>query len=165
MYKPLDKFGRTSGRLLAGVLLFGALVWVSLNVWTASVGLVWHLFHGNFTSFDGHRIHVPWDMWIHRSADQTLTIVREAPKYPILRSPAGIILIQRIPGRATDMSKDYDRIARDSERARNGYQFQGVHQLATAKGHGYCWELVRLDSSYLSHPFAFADSLRRFVAC
>jgi hypothetical protein len=89
-------------------------------------------------------------MWMHRSADQTLTIVREAPKYPILRSPAGVIIIQRIPGRAADMSKDYDRIASDNERARNGYQFREVHRLTTAKGYGYCWEFVRLNSSYLS---------------
>jgi hypothetical protein len=48
------------------------------------------------------------------------------------------------------MSKDYNRIASASERARNGYQFQGIHQLTTAKGYGYCWELVRVDSSSLS---------------
>jgi hypothetical protein len=136
--------------VLAGVVLLAALVWISLNVWTASFGLVWHLFHGNFTSFEGHGIHVPWDMLVLRSADPSLTMVRETPKYPILRSPGGIILIERRSGPANDMSKYYDRIARANEQPQNGYQLQGLHKMSSAKGTVYCWEMDRLDASSLS---------------
>jgi hypothetical protein len=141
---------RVARMVLAGTLLFAALVWVSLNVWTASLGVVWHVFHGNFTSFEGHRIHVPWDMLVLRSADPSLTMVREAPTYPILRSPGGIVLIERRSGPANDMSKYYDRIARANEQPRNGYRFQGIRQLSSAKGTVYCWEMDRLDASQLS---------------
>jgi hypothetical protein len=150
MYPILKKIGRGSRLLLAGVLLMGVLVWISLSVWTVPVALVWHLFHGNLTSFDGHDIHVPWDMWIYRSAGQTLMITREAPRYSILRSPAGTMLIERSPGRATDMLKDYDRIARTNEQPPTGYRLDRIRQVPTAKGTGYCWELARIDSPYLS---------------
>src|SRR6266571_589839 len=150
MYPILNNIGRGSRLLLAGILLMGVLVWISLNVWTVPVALVWHLFHGNLTSFDGHSIHVPWDMWIYRPPGQALIINREAPRYSILRSPAGSILIERSPGRATDMSKDYDRIARTNERPPSGYRLDRTRRLSAAQGTGYCWELTRIDSPYLS---------------
>ncbi len=61
-----------------GVLLLGALALIAVYVWTAPVGFVWHLFHGNFTSFDGQRIPVPGDMWAHLADNGGLTIMREA---------------------------------------------------------------------------------------
>ena len=78
-----NKLSKTSGRLLAGVLSLGVLIWGSLNVWTAPAGVLWHLFHGDVASFNGIKFHVPWDMWIHRSSDQSLMIVRESPRFPI----------------------------------------------------------------------------------
>jgi hypothetical protein len=144
--------GRIARALLAAALLFGALVWISLNVWTAPAGLVWHLFHGTSVSFEGHRIGVPWDMLVPLSGDRALMMIREAPNHPIpmLHSPAGTILIQRGAGRPIDVSKDYKIIARVNEQPPDGYRFQGVRQLSSAKGTIYCWELARLDASYLS---------------
>src|ERR1700735_1241730 len=139
MYKFLDKFSKVSRRLLAGAFLFLSLVWVCLNVWTAPIGMIWHIFHGNFTSFEGRKIHVPWDMWVLRSPE-SITVLREAPKYPILRSPASIILIQRTEGAATDMSKYYDRISHANELPPNGYRLRGLRQLSASKGTVYCWE-------------------------
>jgi hypothetical protein len=152
MHKSLSELrkGQITRRLVTGVLLVGAFVWFSLNVWTAPVGLVWHSFHGNFTSFEGHRVPIPWDIWVGRSAKGSLMVTREASKYPILRSPAGTILIERGTGRAADMSKDYDRVARTNDPPPNGYRLQDIRQVLAAKGIGYCWEIVRVDSSYLS---------------
>jgi hypothetical protein len=138
--------------LLAAALLFGALVWISLNVWTAPAGLVWHLFHGTSVSFEGRKIAVPWDMLVPLSGDRALMMIREAPSHPIsmLHSPAAVILIQRDAGRPTDMSKDYATIARVNEQPPNGYRFNGLRQLSASKGTIYCWELARLDAPYLS---------------
>jgi len=67
------------GRLLRcftiGVLLLGALYLIAVYVWTAPVGFVWHLSHGNFTSFDGQRIPVPGDMWVILTDNGGLTIM------------------------------------------------------------------------------------------
>lgn len=142
--------GRIARLLLAAALLFGALVWASSNVWTASAGLVWHLFHGTYVSFEGHKIRVPWDMLVPLSGDRALMIIREAPKYSLLHSPSATILIQRGARQPADMSKDYDRIARTNEQPPDGYRFQGVRQVSSPKGTIYCWELARLDAPYLS---------------
>jgi hypothetical protein len=48
------------------------------------------------------------------------------------------------------MTKDYDRIARTNEQVPSRYRLLGVHQETAANGNGYCWELIRLDSSSLS---------------
>jgi hypothetical protein len=132
------------------VILFAALVWACMNVWTAPMGVIWHTFHGGSASFEGHKIHVPWDMIVLQQDDQSITIIREAPKYPILRSPRGVIQIARNRAPATDMSQYYDRIARTNELPPKGYTFQGLHQLSAPKGTVYCWEMARLDSSELS---------------
>jgi hypothetical protein len=154
MDKSLPKSLRTriARLLLAAALLFGALVWISLNVWTASAGLVWHLFHGTSVSFEGHKIGVPWDMLVPLSGDRALMIIREAPSHPIpmLHSPAATILIQRDAAQPTDMSRYYDRIARANEQPPNGYRFEGLRKLSAAKGTIYCWELAQLDASYIS---------------
>jgi hypothetical protein len=132
------------------LFLLVVLEWAVSSIWTAQAGLLWHLFHGNYAWFNGNKVQVPWDMWVQRPADDTLMIVREAPKYPILRSPAGTIIIGRFPGPAVDMSKDYRRFASANERARDGYQLRGVNKIKTEKGLGYCWELVRTDVSNVS---------------
>ena len=146
MYKP----NKTSWRVLTGVVLFLALVWASMNIWTAPAGMIWHACHGNFTSFEGRKIHVPWDMMVLRSSDQAISLLREPPKYPILASRSGIIQIMRTRAPATDMSKYYDRIAGANEVAPNGYRLQGLRQLSAPKGTVYCWEIARLDASHLS---------------
>jgi hypothetical protein len=144
--------GRIARLFLAAALLFGVLVWVSSNAWTAPAGLVWHLFHGTSVSFEGHKIGVPWDMLVPLSGDRALMMTREVPSHPIpmLHSPAATILIQRDAGRPTDMSRNYDKIARANEQPPDGYRFQGLRQLSAAKGTIYCWELARLDASYIS---------------
>lgn len=142
--------GRVARLLLAAALLFGVLVWASSNVWTAPAGVVWHLFHGSSVSFEGHQIGVPWDMLVPLSGDRALMIIREAPKYPLLHSPAATILIARGAGQPTDMSRNYDKIARANGQPPNGYRFQGVRQVSAAKGTIYCWELASLDASSLS---------------
>jgi hypothetical protein len=131
--------------LLAAFVLLG-MVWLSLNVWTAPVGLLWHLFHGSFTSFEKRKIHVPWDMWRENSGDGALTLIRWKPAYRILTSPSGVITVLR--SRLTiDMSKNYDKIADMNEHPPSGYKFRGLHQFTAAKGTAYCWESVALDSS------------------
>lgn len=149
MQKNLNKSWKRAGAFLAVVLLFGALEWVSLNVWTAPIGMVWHLFHGSFTPFDGHKIHVPWDMWVSNSADHSVVIIRPASKHPVLRSPAGVMLIDRSRRPVTDLSKNYERFARTLEHPLDGHQFLGVHRLSTPTGYGYCWEQSKFDFSEL----------------
>jgi hypothetical protein len=144
--------GRIARLLLAAALLFGALVWISLDVWTAPAGLVWHLFHGTSVSFEGHKVAVPWDMLVPLSGDRALMMTRQVPSHPIpmLHSPAATILIQRDVGQPTDMSKEYATIARVNEQPPNGYRFNGLRQLFAAKGAIYCWEVMQLDESYIS---------------
>jgi hypothetical protein len=144
--------GRVARLLLAAALLFGALVWISLDVWTAPAGLVWHLFHGSSVSFEGHRVAVPWDMLVLHLDEKAFMMTRQVPSHaiPILHSPAAVILIQRDARQPTDMSKDYATIARVNEQPPNGYRFDGLRQLSAPKGTIYCWELARLDTPYLS---------------
>jgi len=130
--------------------VLGGSVWLSLNVWTAPVGLIWHSIHGRSIIFDGHTVDVPWDMWVENSSAQSLMIIREAPKYPLQQLPAGTIIIQRGSGRAADMSKDYDRIVRADETPPKGYRLQGTRRLFSEKGTAYCWELARTDASHIS---------------
>jgi hypothetical protein len=135
---------------LGGAIVLLVLLWVFLYVWTAPVGLIWHVFHGNFTTFEQHEIRVPWDMWRVSSSGTHLTLLREASKYRIINSPSGVIIVSRRPGPATDMSKEYDRIAQAIEHPPSGYKFEGLHQLTAAKGPVYCWESVTLDSTEIS---------------
>src|SRR5579864_9234325 len=51
------------------VLLVINLIFSTFYVWTAPMGLVWHLLNGRFTEFEGRRVTVPWDFWASRSAD------------------------------------------------------------------------------------------------
>src|SRR5271169_6774371 len=83
---------RTSMLLLGAIISLGALVWISLSIWTAPLGLMWHFFHGHSASFEGHRVDVPWDMWVSRSTPGVLLMVRHTPKYPLLQSPSAIFL-------------------------------------------------------------------------
>jgi hypothetical protein len=143
--------------LIAGVALsFAMSVWILFNVWTAPAGLFWHLFHGKFASFDGRRIHVPWDMWVSSSGVHSLSIIRDAPLHPFLHSPSGILLFVRRQGPATDMSKNYDRIA-TAYRSRAGYLFQGVQELEGRNGIVFCWELTTADSSSSSISCLFDE--------
>jgi len=135
---------------LVAVLYLSVALLYSMTFWTAPLGIAWHLFHGTYTTFEGHRIRVPWDMWALHLDAGGLVIVRKVPKYPLLRSPAGIIGIGRGRGPATDMSKYYDRIARVNEHVPSGYRLQGRRQMSAARGTVYCWELASVDSSYLS---------------
>jgi len=125
-----------------GVLLLGALALIAVYVWTAPVGFVWHLFHGNFTSFDGQRIPVPGDMWAHLADNGGLTIMREAPKYRLTSAPSGIMMIQHVRGRAPDLSKEYDKIAESYKQPPQGYRLEQVRQVSGRVRNGYCWELV-----------------------
>ena len=133
---------------MAGVLVIAVLVWVSLDVWTAPVGMVWHLFHGRFTSFEGHKILVPWDMWAEHNSVGAIDIIRTQPDYPIARSRTGVIMIQRVPVR-TDMTKVYDRVSQINGTAVAGYKYLGLQRLQAPRGAVYCWEQARLDSGDL----------------
>ena len=97
MPKSLDGRRRklTWRLILAATVFLAVALWVSSDVWTGPAGLIWHVFHGNFVSLDGQKIRVPWDMWVLRSDDQNLTILRQPPKYSILHSPSGLMLIGR----------------------------------------------------------------------
>lgn len=139
--------------LLAVALIFVALAWISFDVWTAPIGLVWHLFHGNSISFDGRKVHVPWDMWAPQlsnlGGDQSVMLIRETPSYTLVRQPYGLILIERSAGPATDLSKSYDRIARANEQTK-GFRLLDLRRLSGAKGNVYCWESTMLNATYLN---------------
>lgn len=119
--KPSNRRTLMARISLAVAVLLGGFTWVSLDVWTAPAGLIWHAFHGSTVSFEGRKIPVPRDMWVRKTSDMAVIMIREAPKYPLLHSPAGTIVFERSPGRATDMSKDYARsLTRMSRRHRKG---------------------------------------------
>lgn len=94
---PISSSSRFSRLMLASILLVGICVWAALNVWTAPLGLAWHLFHGQFAFFHGHPIKVPWDMFVLQSGGGNITILREAPRYAVLGSPSGLMIMVRVP--------------------------------------------------------------------
>ena len=132
-----------------GVIVVVTLMYVSTNVWTAPIGLVWHLFHGNAVSFSGYKIYVPGDRWAHTSGRDGVTILRQAPNYNIFHSPSGILLFTRGSGPATDMSRNYDKIAQANEQTTLELHPMGTRKLAGTKGTVYCWESANGDVSNL----------------
>jgi hypothetical protein len=135
--------------LLGTAVSFGALAWVCLNIWTVPAGMFWHLFHGKSASFEGHLLHVPWDMWASNTSAHDLSIIRAAPQYSLLHSPSGILLFVRWQGPPTDISKNYERIAA-ANGSRMGYRFQGLQKLEGQKGSVFCWELAKTDLSSMT---------------
>jgi hypothetical protein len=140
---------RRSMLLLGTAVSFGVLVWISFNIWTTPAGMFWHLVHGKSASFEGHPIHVPWDMWVSSSNTNALTIIRQAPQYSWTHSPSGILLFVRDQGAPTDFSKNYERIAATNG-SQKGYRFQGLQKLEGQKGSVFCWELTKADSSSIT---------------
>lgn len=147
--KPSNRRTLMARISLAVAVLLGGFTWVSLDVWTAPAGLIWHAFHGSTVSFEGRKIPVPRDMWVRKTSDMAVIMIREAPKYPLLHSPAGTIVFERSPGRATDMSKDYATIAHANESpAQKGYQVQ-VLRFPAPNGPAFCWQTTHPDRSDL----------------
>jgi hypothetical protein len=132
-----------------GMILLALCLWFVPTVWTAGHGLAWHTLHGRFARFEDHQIQIPWDMWVVSSGNETLTILRQAPKYSVLHPPYGILLITRGSGPPTDMAKNYDRIAQSNEQTRGGLHSLGVRKILAGKGTGYCWESANSDLSNL----------------
>lgn len=156
---------KVAKRLLLGASVSTAAVWFALNVWTAPIGLAWHLRNGNYAAFAGHKIRVPWDMMVHSADDDSMTIIREQPRYRILPSPSALIVISRTSGPIIDMNRDYPQIARVNEQPPKGYRFQGIHNVEAAKGKGFCWESVRADpTDYLIACRFDNDSLTAFYS-
>jgi hypothetical protein len=139
---------RISRWSLALVLAFSVVVWISLDVWTAPAGILWHLFHGRSTIFAGEKIVVPWDMWVDGSS-QSIAITREAAKYGLLNSPWGTIVLARGEGQRTNMVTDYGRIARSEEQLPKGFRLRLVREVRLEKRKGYCWESSRVDTPEL----------------
>jgi len=85
----------------------------------------------------------------------TLAIERREATFPVLHSRYGIIVDSRLPGRPTEFSTDYEKIARANGQTANGYRALGVHEISAAKGIGYCWESGNADQSrlYISCSF------------
>jgi hypothetical protein len=145
------RISRTSAVLMAGLFVCCFLAWFFAEVWNAPEGIVWHVMHGNYASFQGREVAIPWDMWVNDSGRDQLTITRQAPNNPMLHSPSGIMLISRNSTVAPlDMTKDYEYLNRFSRRPLAGFRFEGTHEIAALKGKGYCWEAVSLDSAYVS---------------
>jgi hypothetical protein len=133
-----------------GIIVLALSLWLMPTVWTAGHGLAWHALHGNFARFEDHQIQIPWDMWVVSSGNEALTILRQAPKYSVLHSPYGILVITRGSDPPTDMSKNYDRIAQSNEQTARGLHSLGVRKIFAAKGTGYCWESANSDLSIYS---------------
>lgn len=139
---------RISRWSFAVVLTLGSLVWISLNLWTAPIGLLWHISHGRFASFGDRRIAIPWDMWVDRG-NHGIVIVREAAKHRLLNSPWGTIVLTQGTGKPTSLPADYDRIARSEEQLPEGFRLQVVREVRARKRRGYCWESSRVGTSEL----------------
>lgn len=145
---PTARRHRRIAQVLLGVmLLLSALGLFSLHVWTAPLGWAWHLFHGRYTTFEGRKVRVPWDMLVHRSGDGALMIKRSGTKYAFFKSPAGAILISRTHGHKPDLSKEYDirtnLIA--GVKASSGFRLREVRKISADKGFEYCWEFMQSD--------------------
>jgi hypothetical protein len=139
---------RISRWSFALVLSFGVLIWISLNVWTAPAGILWHVFHGRFITFGGQKIAVPWDMWVDGSSESTI-MIREAAKYRLLNSPWGTIVLARGAGKPTDLVTDNGRIVRSEEQLPEGFHLRLVREVRSGKRKGYCWESSRVDTPEL----------------
>ena len=74
------------------------------------------------------------------SGSGNLAILREAPKYSILRPPYGILLVARDREPAIDMSNNYAKIDRANEQIIDGLRPIGVRKIPAAQGTAYCWE-------------------------
>src|SRR5262249_34065820 len=120
------------------------------DVWTPGFALLWHLEYRGAAAFDGHDVRVPWDMWAYHPDEMSLAIIREAPKVSFVHFPSALMVISRGRGRPTDMARDYDEIARANQRVPAGYRQNGTRQFPTAKGSGYCWELMQDDGKAIS---------------
>jgi hypothetical protein len=117
------------------------------------MGWAWHLFNGRFTTFEGRKISVPSDFWVHRSDDGALLITRLAADIPLGHSPSGDIVIHRPrTGPRPDLSSDLDQVAGFlvSSQESIGYRLQFVRKVSMGSGFGYCWEFMRSDLRALS---------------
>jgi len=146
---------RQSNLVALGILLVGAMAWLLLQFWTAPLGVCSHLLFGQAAFFEGHRIPVPWDMLVAGSTKDHLVLVRESPRFRLLRAPAGSIIVLRGPGPVTDMSKNYERIASANEQPPEGFSFHALRKFAGAKGTVFCWELASSDFSVTSVSCSF----------
>jgi hypothetical protein len=135
---------KRSNLVALGILFVGVMAWLLLQFWTAPVGVLSHLIFGQTTLFEGHLIHVPWDMWVQDSTRDHVGLIREASRFRLLHSPSGFIILLRGSGPVTDMSKNYERIASANEQPQNGFRLQALHKLAGTKGTVYCWELAQV---------------------
>ncbi len=135
----------------AAILALIAFGLFSLFMWTAGLAVGWHLIRGNFISFEGQKIRVPWDMFALHSEDQrAISMVRWAAPIPILRSPAGMIFISRRPVVVIEDQKYLDRLAIAFAESPKGYRLKAVRKLTVRKGTATCWEHLSVDSSSMS---------------
>lgn len=102
------------------------------------MGIGWHALHGSSFEFEGHRITVPWEMAVFPSRTG-FAIVRQMPKYAILKPPYGSVLVTRGLGPPTDMSKNYQRILQAVQPPK-GYHLLDLRKFPGVKGTISCWE-------------------------
>jgi len=152
---PWSRFGRICAQLAAGAAVLAGLILGGLQVWTTPFGLLWHLLHGSSILYDGRRIHVPYDMWVHRFPNGDFVMMHQTARYAVLGARSGVVMFGRTQGPVMDVSKYYDRIAEARERPRAGYKFVGVRQIPGAKGIVYCWESDSLDSREITVDCTF----------
>ncbi len=128
------------------------------RIWTAPLGVLWHIRHGTFVEFEHQQIRVPWDMWVITSGDHALTILRQTPEFPVLNSPSGVILISRGSGAPTDFSKNFAKIAAAYERNLAGFHTLGLRKLSAKTGAVFCWEQGNVGLSELDISCLFDNS-------
>jgi hypothetical protein len=145
-------------RFLFFVLTLLACSWLAIHCWTAPVGFLWHAVHGRFVSFDGSKLPVPADMWVRRSENGALTLIRERPQYPLLASRSGILLLQYLPPATPDLSTNYGQISHTYVSSRVGLKTD-VRRVSGTQRNGYCWEVSGVGAASLEISCRFENSL------
>jgi hypothetical protein len=150
------RMSRVSLLMVAAFVVCCAAAWFCAVAWTAPVALEWHALHGNYATFEGQRVRVPWDMWADSSRDEELTLTRQMAAEPLMSAPSGTIFISRNPTvLPIVMADQYGHLKQENEQPPVGYRFEGQHQFEGAHGVGYCWEMDSFVGAYVSIACAF----------
>jgi hypothetical protein len=125
-------------------------------VWTAPLGVLWHLTHGSSITIAHRQIAIPWDMTVSNS-DDGVAISRIAPAKDIFHAPSGIILVST-SGRSFDFHRDHDLSARAYSNVPPGARYDGESDFSGTSGREYCWEASAIDMPYVSVVCSFDQS-------
>lgn len=142
MLMPKSKLVKLMLRLL-GVFI-GVLLIVLLII--PLLGPGWHLFHGDFISYEGWRIPVPKGFYV-RQSQKGPTMWKQTFGIPFFDTSYGHLSLYRLSPAQQPFAydKDYSRFENGvtQEAIQSGYQLKTKRVASVGKSSGYCLEFIR----------------------